>query len=51
VHSILQPAIEIRGSETPEIADPQSRHKAVAGVPLKCFWVNFYEGRSWIAVE
>jgi hypothetical protein len=49
--SVLCPAIEIRGSETPEIADPQSRQKAVAGAPLKCFWVNFHEVRSLFAVE
>jgi hypothetical protein len=47
----LCPAIEIRGSEAPEIADPQSRRKAIAGVPQKCFSVNFHEGRSLFAVE
>jgi hypothetical protein len=51
VRCILQPALKIRSAETPEIADPQSRHKAVAGVPQKCFWVNFHEGRSLFAVE
>jgi len=42
---------EIGSAKTPQLPQPETSDKAVAGVPLKGFGVDFHEGRSLLAVQ
>jgi hypothetical protein len=44
-------AIQIGSPKSPQLPQAQTSDKAVAGVPLKSFRMDFYEGRSLLAVQ
>jgi hypothetical protein len=44
-------AIQIGGPKSPQLPQAQTSDKAVAGVPLKGFRMDFHEGRSLFAIQ